>query len=181
MATITVTQARVLRNQNGASPTTKGGAENPNVKETAGQTYVVGSPVYRDTNGTIALAVASSNIVQYLAGFATKAATGVTGASARYRVLSSGDVLVVNLKGTSTSVTALTQLGTNTTGGAKTMFDISSGNLVANPDAAFDANKLYGEIIGLYTVADGYGDGDTVGDTNGRLLVMIPAQSALQG
>lgn len=174
MASITVAQARFLGNFTGRAITLEGGPERPNVKETASQTYAAGAPVYEDSNGTIALATASSNIVGLLAGFALGAATGVTGAGVVYRPVKPGDRFVMNLKGTSTTVTALTQKG------SKTMFDMSSGLLVANIDASFDDTKPWGRIVDLYTIVAGYADGDVVGDTNGRLVIEIGPGSGLQ-
>ncbi len=175
MATITVAQARFLGNFTGRAITLEGGPERPNVKETASQTYAAGAPVYKDTNGTIAVATASSNIVGLLCGFALGAATGTTGASVVYRPIKPGDRFVMNCVGTSTTVTNLNQLGD------KTMFDLYTGNLlVANVDAAFDDTKPWGRIIDLYTVVAGYYDGDVVGDTYGRLVVEIGSGSGLQ-
>lgn len=175
MATITVAQARFLGNFSGRATTLEGGPERPNIKETAAQSYAIGAPVYKDSNGTIAVATASSNIVGLLYGFAFSAATGVTGTSVQVRPVKVGDRFVMNLKGTSTTVNALTQVG------SKTMFDLATGNLlVANIDASFDDTKPWGRIVDLYTVVAGYGDGDVVGDTNGRVVVEIGAGSGLQ-
>lgn len=175
MATITRVQARFLGNSSGKAAITKGGAEYPNIKETASQSYGAGAPVYYDSNGTIAVAVATSNTVRLIAGFAPKAATGTTGEPVFYRPLKAGDLLVVNCMGTSTTVTSLAQVGDVTN------FDLHTGNLlVANPDSTTDT-YLLGKIVGLYTIVGGYADGDVVGDTYGRLIVEIMDNIALQG
>ena len=175
MATITRAQARFLGNASGEAAITKGGAEYPNIKETASQTYAAGSPVYKDSNGTIALAVATSNLVALIAGFAPLKATGTTGEPVFYRPLVPGDLLVVNLAGPTTTTTALTQAGDLIN------FDIFTGGLlVGNLDSAVDTN-VAGIVEGLYTVAGGYPDGDVVGDTYGRLIVRIIETKGLQG
>lgn len=176
MATITIAQARYLGNERGLSPIQHGGAERPDIKETASQSYAAGAPIYKDSNGTIAVAVASSNIVTELAGFAYRAATGTTGAEVRYRAIRPGDRFLMNLKGTSTTVTALSMVGN------KYMLDLHTGNLVVvNSDASFDEDKPYVQVQELYTVANGYADGDAVGDTYGRLVVIFPDQEGIQG
>lgn len=176
MATITVAQARYMGNKRGLPRVLRGGPEHPNIKETASQTYAQGAPIYYDTNGTIAVATATSNIVNPMAGFALAAASGVTGRQVRYAVLQEGDIYLMNLVGTSTTVTALGMKDN------KTMFDLYTGNLlVANIDASFDDAKPWGFVEDLYTVAGGYADGDVVGDTAGRLLVRIGPGSGLQG
>ncbi len=174
MATITKVQAKFIGNVSGKAAITKGGKEYPNIKETASQSYAAGAPVYYDSNGTIAIAVAGSNLVAQIAGFALKAATGTTGEPVFYRPMLPGDLYVVNLAGSSTVITALTQVGDLIN------FDMSSGLLVGNLDSAVDTN-VAGIVVGLYTVAGGYADGDTVGDTNGRLIVRIMDNKALQG
>jgi hypothetical protein len=175
MATITVGQAQFLGNAHGNAPILRGGAEQPNIKETASQTYGQGAPVYKDSNGTIAVATAGSNLIAQICGFAMKAASGVTGTAAPYRVLQDGDLILCNLKGTSTTTTAATLIGDLCN------FDISSGNLVANPDSAVDTN-VAGTIVGIYTSDYGYnGTGETIGDTNGRIIVQIFATKGLQG
>lgn len=173
MATITLAQARHWGSKDGNFEYA-GGPEDPDLKETASQSYPAGAPVYRDTNGTIAVATASSNIIAKIMGFAMAAASGVTGTSVRVKKIRGGDTLLVNLKGTATTTTALGMRDN------QTMFDISSNLLVANIDAAIDTDKFFAWVRGLYTVAQGYADGDAVGDTNGRLLVTVPEQPALQ-
>lgn len=175
MATITVAQARFLGNKYGLPATTKGGPERPNIKETASQTYNAGDPVAKDSNGTIALATATSNILNAFAGFAIKDATGTTGAEARYRPVKAGDRYLMNIQGTSTDTTNQNQEGD------KYMLDLDSSNLVVNPDATFDATKPYVIVETLFTVAAGFPDGDAAGDTNGRVIVWFPDQQALQG
>lgn len=174
MATITVRQARHWASRDSGFEYA-GGPEDPDLKESASQSYAAGAPVYRDTNGTIAVCTATSNVIAKIMGFAMTAATGTTGTSVRVKKIRGGDVLLCNLKGTSTTTTALNQRG-NTT-----HFDLSSGNMVANIDATWDTSKFYGWVRDLYTVAQGYGEGDAVGDTNGRLLINIPDQPGLQG
>jgi hypothetical protein len=175
MATITPTQAQFLGNVRGGPAILAGGSEHSQIKETASQTYAAGAPVYKDSNGTIAVATASSNIVGLLYGFAMKAATGTTGASVVVRPVKPGDRYIMNCVGTSTVITALTMLGD------KTMFDLYTGNLlVANVDASFDDTKPWGRIVDLYAVTHGHADGDAVGDTNGRLIVEIGSGSGLQ-
>lgn len=176
MATITVAQARYLGNDRGLPRVTRGGPERPNIKETASQSYAQGAPVYYDSNGTIAVATASSNIVNPMAGFALAAATGTTGTAVRYAALREGDLYLMNVVGTSTTVTSLGQQGD------KTMFDLYTGNLlVANVDASFDDTKPWGTIVALYTIVGGFADGDVVGDTYGRVVVRIGGGSGLQG
>lgn len=175
MATIPVTQARYLGNSRGLAPITRGGPEHPNLKETASQSYAAGAPVYYDSNGTIAVAVASSSVITQIAGIALEAATGTTGAPVRYRPISPGDRYVVHVTSNgSSTTTALTQVGDVCN------FDLSNGNLVANVNGT-DATKVAARIIALYTVVSGYADGDTVGDTSGRVVVEFIGNEALQG
>lgn len=175
MATITVTQARYLGNKFGNPPICAGGPERPNFKETASQTYKLGEPVMLDSNGTVAIATATSNILDAgLCGIALEDATGTTGAQARARLIIPGDRYVMNVQGTSTDTTALTQVGD------KLMLDLDGSKLVVNPDASFDEDKPYVIVEALYTVVGGYGDGDVVGDTNGRLVVWFPSQEGIR-
>jgi hypothetical protein len=177
MATITIAQARYLNNVDGKATPLRGGRQFPNIKETASQTYAQGAPIYYDTNGTIAVAVAGSNKVDKLAGFALEAASGTTGQPVRYRPLRVGDRLLMNLKGSSTTTTALTLLDDLCN------FDLHTGNLLcANPDSATtDGSKVLGKIVEIYTVAGGYQDGDAIGDTYGRVIVQIMSCFTLQG
>lgn len=176
MATITIAQALYIGNERGLSPLQHGGPERPDIKETASQTYVSGAPIYKDSNGTIAVAVASSNIITELCGFAYRAATGTTGAEVRYRAIRPGDRFIMNLKGTSTTVTALSMVGN------KYMLDLHTGNLVVvNVDASFDEDKPYVVVEGLYTGTNYPGSADAVGDTYGRLVVQFPDQEGIQG
>ena len=176
MATISIAQARYLGNRNGHAAILEGGPERPNIKETASQTYAQGAPAYKDSNGTIAVAVASSNIIGELAGFAQTAATGTTGAEVTYRPVRQGDRYLMNINGTSTTTTALTQQGN------KYMLDLYTGNLVVvNPDASFDDTKPWVRVLDLYTVVGGFADGDVVGDTNGRVIVEFGGGSGVQG
>ncbi len=176
MATITVGQARFLGNTRGLPRLLRGGLEHPNIKETASQTYAQGAPIYYDTNGTIAVATASSNIVGLLAGFARTAASGTTGEPVTYAAVMPGDRYLMNIKGTSTTTTALGLVGD------KTMFDLDTGNLVvANVDASFDDTKPWGRITDLYTIVGGFADGDVVGDTAGRLIVEMGVSQGFQG
>jgi hypothetical protein len=175
MATINIVQAKFLGNAEGKPAITRGGPESPDIKETASQSYAAGAPVYYDSNGTIAVATASSNLVGQLAGFALEPATGTTGAAVRYRVVQPGDRYVVNLAGTSTTTTNLNQVGDLIN------FDISSGKLVGNLDSAVDTN-VAAIVEELYTAANGYGEAtDAAGDTNGRLVVRFIATKGLQG
>lgn len=179
MATITITQAKYLGNKWGLPGINRGGPERSQIKETAGQVYDAGQPVYYDASGTIALAAATGNVVGKLAGFATKDATGTTGAEARYRAIVPGDLYVMNVKGTSTTTNPLTLQGD------KCVFDLdgadASAKLVCNPDGTQDDDKPAGVIEELYTVANGYPDGDTAGDTNGRVVVRFVDNTGLQG
>lgn len=176
MATITIGHAIYLGNQNGIGPICRGGPEEPDIKETASQTYDQGSPVFKDSNGTIAISAAASNIVSELCGFALEKASGKTGEKVRYRPVSPGDMYVMNLQGTSTDATALTQVGN------KYMLDIDTKKCVVNPDAAFDAAKPHVQVLKMYTEANGYaGVKDVVGDTNGRVVVLFPDQQGIQG
>lgn len=174
MATITKVQARYWKNAFGLAAITRGGPEETGVKETASQTYAKGAPVYYDTNGTIAITVASSNVIAQHAGFAHKAATGTTAEQVTYRATLPGDIYIVNVAGTSTTTTNLNQVGDITN------FDMSSGLMVTNPDGT-DDTKLAALIVGLFTSAWGFTDGDTAGDTNGRQLVRFIDNKALQG
>jgi hypothetical protein len=152
-----------------------GGAEEPDVKETASQTYGVAAPVYKDSNGTIAVCSHGTNqISSGLLGLAIKAATGTTGALAYVKRIRVGDLLVLNkYSGGSKSVTALTDVGT------AVGLDIISGVMVG--DVATAATTLpYGVCVGLYTVANGYMDGDVVGDTGGRIIVRVMPNVKLQ-
>lgn len=178
MATIATGHARHLAFAGGNSRL-RGGPEEPNIKETASQTYAAGAALYRDSNGTIAIATAGSNIVGQLCGLALKDATGTTGDPVRYRSVRPGDTLVMNLIGTSTTTTALT-LADN-----KTMFDVATGGkLVANVDASFDDTKPWGRIVGFTTPEYGFNEFDGVaealGDTAGHVIVVIGGGSGLQ-
>jgi hypothetical protein len=85
------------------------------VKETAGQTFGIGDLVYFDSNGTVAICgVTSFNLNTAILGIAQTAATGVTGASVRVRVISPNDRFLMNIFHTTaaSAVTAQTQLGT---------------------------------------------------------------------
>ena len=176
MATIAIGHAFYLGNQNGQGPICRGGPEEPDLKETASQTYGIGAPLYKDSNGTIAIAAASSNIITELCGFALKAATGTTGAQVRYRPVIPGEMYVMSLQGTSTDATALTQVGN------KYMLDIDTARCVVNVDATFDAAKPHVQVLKMYTAANGYsGVADAVGDTNGRVVVVFPDQTGIQG
>ena len=176
MATIAIGHAFYLGNQNGNGPICRGGPEEPDIKETASQTYAVGAPLYKDSNGTIAISAASSNIIAELCGFALKAASGTTGGQTRYRAVIPGDTYVMSLQGTSTDATALTQVGN------KYMLDIDTARCGVNVDATFDAEKPHVQVLKMYTAANGYnGVVDAVGDTNGRVVVTFPDQSGIQG
>lgn len=175
MATIAIAQPRMIGHNSGRGVLLTGGIERPNVKETAAQTFDQGAPVYRDSNGTIALATASSNIVGELFGIAFEDASGTTGDTLLIRPIYPGDRYIMNVKGTSTLITALTMLGN------KYMLDLDSGVLVVNPDASFDDTKPWVRVEELYTAASGFGEApDVEGDTAGRLVVVFGNSSGLQ-
>lgn len=99
------------------SPKFWGGPENPDVKETASQTYGVADLLYFDTNGTIAIATVDGGSPTLLnsevAGQAVKAATGTTGTSVLFRVILATDLFFINVYHVTlgSSVGALTDIG----------------------------------------------------------------------
>lgn len=177
MATIALGQAVFYGNPQEATNYLRGGAEHPLVKETASQTYAAGAPVYYDSNGTIAVATASSNVVAQLAGFAIAKATGTTGASVTYRPIKARDRYVMNCTNAgSAAATALTQIGDTYN------VDVVTGYLVVNVNATTaDGTKIMVKVIDIYTVLGGYADGDVLTDTGGRLVVEFLDQPGLQG
>lgn len=169
MATIAITQPRYLGNAFGHAAITKGGPEQPNLKEAASQTFDAGAPL-NFSSGLLQI-VADSADITTLAGFALKDASGTTNEPVRYRPVRAGDRYVMNY----ISTTAQAHVGT-----IKTL-DQVSGVLQVGDATTQDGTKVFVKIIDLYSVAAGYPDGDVVGDTYGRYVVEFPDQPGLVG
>jgi hypothetical protein len=89
--------------------------ESPLYKEAASQTYGVGSLVYRDSAGQVAILTDSTGVVtSEIAGSALRAASGVTNAPASFHAIRHDEIWVMNLYHSTPSlaVSALTQLDT---------------------------------------------------------------------
>lgn len=173
MATITPTQARFLGNIFGTT-VSRGGVDDPAIIEKASQSYAVGAPVELDaTLGTVVAIADSQTTIPKIAGMARKAATGVTGDPAYYRAIVAGDRFVMNIR---TGVLAVTDIGT-----VATLSTLTSGILVCEVGGTVDDDKPKVVIEKLYTVANGFSDGDAVGDTTGRVVVRVVDTSGLQG
>jgi hypothetical protein len=99
VATQSVTQPTYRGNFYGLKTPTWGGIEKPSFAiETASQTYTVGDLIYIDTNGTMAICTVSSDLANgFIAGQATKKATGTTGAAVHFRPIIPGDLYNINL------------------------------------------------------------------------------------
>jgi hypothetical protein len=90
-------QPMYRRNMFGLKAPLFGGPERPLLKETASQTYTAGDLLYIDSNGTVAICTTSSDALNVtVLGQATKAATGVTGATVRFRAIIPGDIYLMN-------------------------------------------------------------------------------------
>ncbi len=174
MATVSIVQARLLRRSGGTEFNQRGGAESPNVGlEASGQSWAARAPVYY-TGGQ--LTAQTGTAITKIAGMVYTAATGTANTKTRYQPILPGDIWVFTLVG-STKTTTLTGTGCP---GSVCNFDIAAGILGANVDATtVDGTKFWGRIIDLYT-SNQYPDGDTAGDTNGKVVVSIPDQPALQ-
>lgn len=170
MATITTRMARYIGNIHGG-PTCAGGAEQPQYKEAASQTYKKGHLVMSSSGKIAAATTHASNQVAAAGGlgFALEAATGTTDTKAPIRKIKAGDVFACNMftSGAATA-TLITHLHTNVG-----FLYPAVGQLVVD-DALTDTTKLYGHVIGFL-------NDDTLGDTGGRVLVLVPDQVALRG
>ncbi len=154
------------------NPLNDGGEGRPDWLEAASQSFKNGDPVYF-ASGKITVAVAGSNLVDALLGFARNNATGVTDTPVLVRAILDGDVFVMNYKpsGGGSQATAQTLLGTLTN------FDIhttgSVNYLVANPTGAA-RTKPWGIIEHVWTKANGYQRSEEViGDLNGHVVVRM--------
>lgn len=99
MATQSVTQPTYMGNFYGLKTPMWGGIEKPSFAiETASQSWTVGDLIYIDTNGTMAICTVSSDRMDgFIAGQATKKATGTTGAAVHFRPIIHGDLYNMNL------------------------------------------------------------------------------------
>ncbi len=159
-----------------------GGPEYPHVKETASQTYAVDDLVYGDSNGTIAICTVDGGTPTLLnsvvAGQASKAATGVTGASVLLYPIRSTDLFIGNVhhETVGSAITALTdqfdvrsicKSSTVPTGApAGTTWRVSKD---ATPEGAADANG-HVTIVGFPLRTRIGGVLAAIGDTYGLVL-----------
>lgn len=117
MATITRTQPRIRSNMLGGQNTVRfgGGIEDQMFIEAASQSYKEGDFLYVDSSGNTAIAtVDGSGILNTpIAGLASAAATGVTGAKARIQIITQYDLIEMNLWHSTPASAALarTQMG----------------------------------------------------------------------
>jgi hypothetical protein len=178
MATMALRQPRFFRSTlPGVEPAPRGGPETTHIKETASQTYEVGDLVHKDSNGTIAICTTSSDkLNSAIAGSATKAATGTTGAQAFYRAIRPDDIWLMNVfHGTpASSVTALTQ-----NGGIYGIFFTSDtwvvdieNTTVEDASVALARVQVVGfPTGGWFPNSSGTYVQSAIGDTNGLVLV----------
>ncbi len=116
MATQAITSPYWVGNMGHMQRWELGGPEFPYVKETASQAYANDDLLYFDTNGTIAICTVDGGTPTLLnvgiAGQASKAATGTTGASVLLFPIRSSDLFIGNVhhETVGSAITALTDL-----------------------------------------------------------------------
>jgi hypothetical protein len=159
MATQVLAQPRYIGNRNhDVSRRFAGGPEVPLIKEASSQTYGLGALVYLNA-GLVTIATASTA----LAGQATAAATGTTGASAFIGVIRPGDRFVMNVYHSTIGSAVTTQ------GNLGTVYPlvVVSGQFHCDIETTSeDASTANGRV----KVVGFYGE-DALGDTYGRVIV----------
>lgn len=115
MATQTRMQPVFQKSGLNQSPAMYGGPEATEFKETASQTYGIGDLIYlAGSAGTLSICTTTSTkLDSAIAGQATKAATGVTGAAVHFRAIRPDDIYVANVYHSTigSAVSAQAQLG----------------------------------------------------------------------
>lgn len=172
MATMTRIQPQYITSNIHADPIMHGGAEENYFKETASQAYGIGDLIYLDASlGTLSICTTSTNkLNSAIAGQATKAATGTTGAAVHFRVIRPDEVYVMNVfhSTLSSSVSAQAQLG-NAYGiilnSSKWAVDIENTTI---EDGTTALGKV--TVVGFPTYSPD-GVRCTIGDTHGLVLV----------
>ncbi len=83
----------------GVQPQQRGGAMDPTFIEAASQTYRVNDLIYVDTSGNTAICTVNGSVQLdgEIAGLASSAATGTTGATANLHVIRANDVVLMNV------------------------------------------------------------------------------------
>ncbi len=115
MATMTRIQPYYAGSNIHESPQFHGGPEETHFKETASQSWGIGDLVYLDASlGTLSICTTTSTkLNSAIAGQATKAATGTTGAQAHFRVIRPDEIYYMNVYHSTigSAISAQTQLG----------------------------------------------------------------------
>ncbi len=100
MATLALINPQLMNDSiPGVQPQTRGGAMDTTFIEAASQTYRVNDLIYVDTSGNTAICTVDGSVILNgeIAGLATSAATGTTGATANLHVIRANDVIVMNV------------------------------------------------------------------------------------
>lgn len=189
MATMALRQPRFLRSTlPGIEPAIYGGPETTHYKETASQSYEVGDLVYIDSNGTIAICTNTSNrLNSAIAGLATKAATGTTGAQAFLRAIRPDEQFVMNVfhSTPATSVTNQDQVGD--VYGIINTSDIWAVDIENTTVEDGSVALAYVKVVGFptggwYLNSSGNYVQSAIGDTNGLVVVQfLPLTIATDG
>lgn len=166
MATTAYRQARFARNENGG-PICAGGPEEPGMREAASQTFKQGAVIYLVAGLITICDNEDIKDAGDLFGFALQDASGTTNTQLQVRRIRGGDVYIMNCESNGAAVaTALADAG------KLVNFNVVSGNLVADilPAGSAAVNTVpFGRLIDFY-------EEDTIGDTGGRVYVLIPDQ-----